>query len=221
MLGADPVRFWESPGAWFWEAWNPDAVETENIAVYGSGAAGNYLDEELRAGAPDYADERTVDIVGRLREAAGRFQVAYAQFAANAADAFNLGMGEEYAALENRAATAQEYLQRVADAAAGAWGWARSTFGLAGARMGVLPAIPFAYVALAAMLAWVVSITADMVRFNQKLSAVKAGALPGTVLEGDDSSTGQIATMIKWAIAGGVILIVAPHVAKALEGRGK
>lgn len=166
------------------------------------------------------ADPPTLDAVDRMRRAAAEFSMAYANFFSSRADAVAAGLGDEWAALNERATTAQGYISQVADAVSGAWGWAKSVFGLAGLRLGFLPALPIAYAVLAAAIAWVVSVTADLIKFNQKLNAVKAGTAPQSVLTSDSSITGDMTSLIKWGIVGVLAITVLPRVLDSVDRHG-
>lgn len=198
-LGAS---FFESPGAWLWEATHPQEIREENTAL-------------------GVASPQVVDAVDRFRQAAQNFSAAYDAFWNNSEAAFNAGYGEEWNALNDRAITAQNYIRQVGEAVSNAWGWAKQTFGLAGLHgaLGALPAIPIAYAVIAAALAWVVSITADMVSFNRRMDAVKSGTMtPGEAFpQGQGGATQDMATMIKWGVAGAVALAVLPTVLRAWE----
>lgn len=176
---------------------------------------GNYVgDLPLDAGA----DGQTQSVVDRIRSAAQEFARTYRSFQANQADAIALGLEGEYGVLADRALTAQSYIQQVADAVQGAWGWTKQVFGLAGARLGILPAIPIAYVALAGILAWIVSVTTDMVRFNHRVAALRAGVDPED-LDAGGGTTGDMASLLKWGVIGIVAAIALPPLLQAMNSR--
>jgi len=162
-----------------------------------------------------YADPETMNLVERLRAEAQRFASAYATFQANYADAQALGLGAEAAELEARAQTAQRYIQQVADAVSGAWGWVKSTFGLAGARLGALPALPIAAAVIAGALAWIISVRTDLAKFNARVAAESEGVRIGP---GDgDSASGNLSSTIKWGVALAALLLLGPPALQALS----
>lgn len=200
-----------TPGVWIWEVLNPQAAAIE--ARVNASAS----EQAALEAAPE-----VVSAVDRFRAATADFWNAYSEFSANAADADALGLTAEYAALNDRAGGAMNYIQRIGQTVSDAWGWGKSTFGLSGLRggLGFLPAIPIAYAVIAAAIAWVLSITADMVRFNIKMNAVRDGAItPEEAGINAPDAAGSITDMVKYGAVIAALVILAPPILRAMEGR--
>lgn len=177
-------------------------------------------------GATDFVGDLPLDpqladlsLIERFRQEAAGFQAAYRIYAQNRALALASGLEAEVADLDQRAGTAQSYIMQVSDAAGSAWGWAKSSFGLAGARLGAVPlVIPIAAAAIVAMIAWVVSVRTDLAKFNARVAAIRSGVDPKS-LPADSTATGDMTSLIKWGIVAGLVFTLAPPVMRAIEGK--
>ena len=164
-------------------------------------------DESLWGEEP--IDEAGTDAVERFRQASLEYRDARSRFNAAHADALALGILPEWEAINGRGEIAESYIQRIAEAAASAWGVAKSIFGLSGVRrgLGLLPAIPIAYAVIVAAIAWVVAVTIDMRKFSAKVEALKSGIAPEALAESPSIFSDASGTL-KWlAILAGVVFI--------------
>lgn len=195
----------ESAGSWLYRALHPEQAAIEDHIT---DAGGSYTP----------ASTETVDAVDRFRAAAAQFWNVFTEFNATQSIANESGNGDEWNALNDRAATAQSYIAQIGDAVASAWSWSRSVFGLSGARMGILPMIPIAIGVILAAIAYLTTITYDMIRFNRRMTMISAGELQaGEETGAGTGALGDMTGMIKWGIVGVVAFTVLPQVLRAWE----